>query len=335
MRLSTTWRTIGTRAATAHAGLIAALLGALTAGSATMTAPHMAALSSSPAPAIQIPDTLSCPGAHDLIVDQEQINLTGTQTFERVCVINGGTLMLPGVLRAGSLYIDASSSVSASGLGGDENPYTCQWDGFSGATLHVVVREAIVAGSITANGGDPVPQSGTGSNALCTGLSDYRPGIDGSGGQGGHITLEALPLTVHGTISAAGGTGAPVTDYMCCISGSGGAGGTITLLNPQPPLATLKTHLSVAGGPAGTPGTNGKPGRHGSPGHLTLAALTPAQRATLPAAPPPLITLLGPPPVWRPLVSTAMFARQMRCGTADLVVRSGATRTLSGTRLTK
>ena len=105
----------------------------------------------------------TCTGPHDLIVDGAQIVLTGTETFDEVCLIDGARVVAHNLtLRVGSLALDAASRIDADGLsGGPPNGGTADCStsgngrahGDMGFPLTILARHAIVAGKISSDGG--------------------------------------------------------------------------------------------------------------------------------------------------------------------------------------
>lgn len=291
----------------------------------------------------------SCLGRNDLQVQRGQVTLHGTRTFDRVCVQQGGVLDADGALtlRAGALYVDATSRIIADGQpGGLPSGFPdCRPSGAGtpagapGNALTILARHALVLGPISANGGRGLDSPG----AQCGGSWD-----GGNGGPGGDITLEAIDLTLRARISARGGQGGAGADGSSWANpnggnaGHGGAGGALTLLVTH--ALTRTSLLQVDGGTAGTPGKpacsgqghcaahSGMAGTNGASGRVSLGALTPAQRAALPPEPLPPVTVAPPGPAVYPPVAPAIFDRLMHCGTGDLIVGRGQVLHLTGTQ---
>ena len=281
-----------------------------------ISTPAGATAQNSPAPA-----SASCLGAHDLLIDNGTSILTNT-TVDHLCVQNHSTLTLePGaVLRAGFLYIDQSSTLSAVGApGGRPDATDCpgsgngQPDGSPGATITVLANTAVVRGAINADGGQGVD----GSDTNCANVVD--PG--GNGGRGGNITLKTVHLTLSGTIHAAGGDGGTGSPN----AGAGGAGGTVHV-EVQPPIAFSWSSQMLA-----TAGKNPTTKLSATPGTVSILPLSMADSATVPIAAPPLSQQIGPLPKVLPPQSASLFETGMQCSTGDLDVQAGATVHLHGT----
>jgi hypothetical protein len=109
----------------------------------------------------------SCTGAGDLLIDGGRLSLQDAQTFDRVCIEHGGTLLASHLhLRVGELYVDATGSIRADGEPGAMTgnvdcglPVTGSPKGGPGDTLTIEARRATVLGTISAQGGRRVPQS--------------------------------------------------------------------------------------------------------------------------------------------------------------------------------
>jgi hypothetical protein len=265
-----------------------------------------------------------CLGPHDLIIDGTQIPLSGKHTFDQVCIVNGATLLARSLtLRAGVVYLDASSTIDADGLpggpsadgGADCSPTgNGEPGGDDGSPLTIMAHQAIVLGAISSNGGAANADE-------CAG---YQSGENG--GRGGQVTLEAAALTLTGTVTARGGNGGPQPG----TGGSGGHGGTISVVLPA---AAGRPHGSfdVAGGNPGTSSDSAAtPGQPGQAGAVSVAALTAAQLAALPSVPAAPVQILGQAPARLPLQPAAVFAADMRCGAGDLDVGKSATVRLDG-----
>lgn len=269
--------------------------------------------------------------------------------YGSICVRNHGTLGgWAGTLRAGILYVDASSKIDASGLPGSHKgqadcnePGNGEPDGSPGRSITLAVRQAIILGGIDASGGNGATSFPVNYAGPCT-------GANGNGAAGGAVTVQAQVLTLDAPISATGGAGG--NDYVqpgtykasdnIDVPKNGGAGGTIRVLLPHP-IAALTPFLRLGGGAAGVVCAAADPGAScgartyvtgtaGPAGHVVLGALTPAQAAMLPSLPAPLTSYLGAPPAALPPLPAPAFARGMACGDGDLDVGAGATRRLSG-----
>ena len=269
----------------------------------------------------------TCAGPHDLIVDGTQVVLTGTETFEEVCLIDGATVVAHNLtLRVGSLALDAASRIDADGLSGgppEGGAVDCsisgngKADGDMGSPLTILARQAIVAGRISSDGG-------AANGAPC---ARYRSGEDG--GQGGRVTLQAGALAWSGLISARGGDGGQLDTGD---GGNGGNGGKITLAVPAG-VDTPTGTFDVAGGRAGMPGSHTTlPGAAGWSGQVSVSDLTDAQMAALPPPPAPLLQPIGAPPTLLPVQAANQSGEGTRCAAGDLDVGKGVTRRLDGVR---
>jgi hypothetical protein len=265
----------------------------------------------------------ACLGPHDLTIDGTQIALSGAQTFDQVCIVNGATMLARNLtLRAGIVYLDATSHIDADGLpggpSGDSGPDCSPTGngkpgGDDGSPLTMQAHQAIVLGAISSNGG-AANMDGCATN--------YQSGENG--GRGGQVTLEAAALSFSGTIAARGGAGGQPLD------GNGGNGGTIRVLLPAG-AGRPRGSFDVSGGKPGAFGDNATtPGQPGQGGTISVAALTAAQLAALPPAPAAPVQILGQAPARSPLQPAAVFATGMRCGSGDLDVGQGATVRLAG-----
>lgn len=241
------------------------------------------------------PVSPSCDGPHDFIVDGGKTTITGTQRFDRVCVVNGGVLRASGTLRAGVLYVDATSRISADGVPGGGMPDECgdqsstEPDGADGSVLQILAREAIVRGSISADGGG-------GLDAAACSTPIYN---GGRGGRGGQLTLDIGRLLLSAPLSASGGDGglgyygdgtpghstAPDIDSP---GGNGGDGGVVIVRTGRPVSPHMASFLRVLGGAGGEAGVKGRypDGKTGHAGRTLVATLTTAQQLTLPRPPP-------------------------------------------------
>jgi hypothetical protein len=255
----------------------------------------------------------SCLGAHDLLIDHGAPTLTGG-AYDTICILHGSvvTLSTGAVLRAGELYIDSTSVLSADGSPGGRPYGMTDCAGFGngmpagspGGTITILAHDAVVLGRISANGG-------AGANGHETPCANYvDPG--GDGGQGGSVTLKAVDLTQRGTIQAGGGDGGPGQP-----AGKGGAGGTVTVKTAHP-AASLAPLLTVAAG------KNAAGGPQAASGVVTMTSLSMADQRHLPAAPPPLTQRIGTAPVLASTQPSAVLGAGMRCGAGDLVVASGS-----------
>jgi len=269
----------------------------------------------------------TCTGPHDLIVDGTQIVLTGKETFDDVCLIDGATVVAHNLtLRVGSLAIDAASRIDADGLSGgppNDGGADCspsgngKANGDIGSPVTILARQAIVAGKITSNGG-------TANTAFC---AEYQSGEDG--GQGGQVTLEAAALTLTGSISSHGGDGGTLSTGN---GGNGGAGGTSTLLAPTG-VAKPTATFDVTGGRPGPPDSHTElPGTAGVSGQISVSDLTVAQMTALPPPPASLPQPIGAAPTILPVQTANQFNKGMQCGPGDLDVGKGVTRRLDGVR---
>lgn len=266
--------------------------------------------------------TPTCTGPHDLIVDGAQIVLTGKETFDEVCLIDGATVVAHNLtLRVGSLALDAASRIDADGLsGGPPNGGTADCstsgngkaNGDMGSPVTILARQAIVAGKISSDGG-------AANSASCAG---YQGGEEG--GQGGQVTLEAGALAWSGSISARGGDGGPLD------TGNGGNGGKITLVVPAG-VDTPAGTFDVTGGRAGAPNSHTTlPGAAGRSGQISVSDLTDAQGTALPPPPASLLQPIGAPPTLLPVQAANQSNEGMRCAAGDLDVGKGVTRRLDG-----
>ncbi len=285
------------------------------------------------------PSPPSCDGPHDFIVDGGKTTITGTQRFDRVCVVDGGVLRASGTLRAGVLYADAMSRISADGVPGGGMPDECgdqsstEPDGADGSALHILAWEAIVRGSISADGGG-------GLDAVACSTPIYN---GGRGGRGGRLTLDIVRLILSAPLSALGGDGGlgyygdgtpghstePDTDSP---GGNGGDGGVVIVRTGQPVSPHMAHLLQVSGGAGGEAGVKGRypDGKAGHAGHTFVATLTRTQQLTLPRPPPSLVTTLRVPPVRLPAQPDSVFTRGMRCGKGDLRVTADQDISLTG-----
>jgi len=292
----------------------------------------------------------SCLGPRDLIVQNGQLTLHGIQTFDRVCLHQGGVLVAdaPLTLLTGALFIDASSHITADGLPGGlpSGMLDCRGsgtgtpDGGPGSALTILARQAIEQGSISSSGG----QGLRGSEGMCSSGNGLN---GGNGGNGGQISIWAKALTLHAPIIATGGAGGVGGNSTSLTEnggngGNGGSGGTLSLRLGQQAPATLMSYLHAEGGTAGVLGQAGcssgggctaQPGMQGSPGgsgSISVGKLTPAQIAILPPSPPPLQGVIGLAPARQSPQPTSTFRQGMSCGTGDLNVGPGVPVTLTG-----
>ncbi len=263
---------------------------------------------------------LYCAGPHDLNVQGETMSLGAAQAFDRVCVIHGGTLDASrGLrLRAGLLYVDASSRIDAGPrfLLQSDDPCPQGPEG-PGADLSIDAREAILQGRIVSDGAPGYNQTASDQCA------PRYPGV------GGAITLTVGALTLAAPVAARGGAGGYGTQYPggdTRRAADGAPGGTVTIRLAAPIPAGLASRINVRGG-APLDRTHGHPGPRG---RVSIAPLSAAQAATLPPAPPPLVAPLGVAAVRIAPESVALFARDMGCGAGDLSVGSGERVSLDG-----
>lgn len=273
-----------------------------------------------------------CDGAHDLVVERGPVMLQGVQTFDRVCVRDGGTLVATGALtlRVGYLDIAPDGSIDADGADGYEwDTHDCignqgQSDGADGYRLTIVARHATVRGLISSNGGQ----------GLSYGPYCYTSIMPGSGGAGGSVALIAQDLTLSGSVTAQGGAGGDATSSLGSgpttdRSGDGGTGGHVTIAVARAVRGSLRAHVDVDGGTAGQKRL-GPSGRGGARGSAIIRTLVSGEKAQLPAAPPPGVTFVGSLSARQSLDLTFARSPGMRCGAGDIVVRRGATLALSG-----
>lgn len=280
-----------------------------------------------------------CDGPRDLVVDGGKTTITGTRTFDRVCVVDGGVLRASGVLRVGVLYVAPTGYVSADGVPGGGMPDECgdqssiESDGASGASLHILAQEAIVRGPISADGGG-------GLNGFGCGEPD---GGGGRGGRGGHLTLDVSNLLLAGPLYARGGDGGlgyygsgtpghSSDPAVASPGGDGGDGGDVTLRTGRLMPSRVSAYVSVSGGSGGQAGVRGRypAGKAGGAGRTSIMALTRAQQALLPHLPPPVVSAIGIAPLRLPSQPLGVFERGMRCGGGDLRVTAGRAITLRG-----
>lgn len=323
--------------------LVAMLLGSMLRGVLPATARPVAGGGAPNAPAFRSAADAhtppSCDGARDLVVDGGKTTITGTRTFDRVCVVDGGVLRASGTLRAGLLYVDAASRISADGVPGGGMPDECgdqsstEPDGAAGSSLHILAREAVVQGSMSADGGG-------GLDAVACDTPIYS---GGRGGHGGRLTLDIARLLLTAPLSAAGGDGGlgyysdgtpghSAEPDIDSPGGNGGDGGEVVVRTGQPLSPRAGALLDVSGGKGGEAGVKGRypDGKHGRAGRTSVATLTMTQEAALPRPPSPLVMTFGASPAQLPAQPDDTFARGMRCGKGDLRVAAYQEISLAG-----
>lgn len=249
-----------------------------------------------------------CAGPQDLRIHAGFLKLHGDHSFQSVCITDGGQLILDDTLtlHAGLVLVDASSSISADAPL-DPRSGGCEQTGEPAYSLTLEVRVLDLQGSLSANGGDGLP------NGCETGGS-----LDG--GDGGKITIFAHSLQVTGHIHATGGDAAEQS------GDAGGAGGTV-LIASHNVVPQLAAHILVQGG-IGDPDAAPQPGVAGT---VTIQALDSAQEQLLPPDPPSLLQPLGAPTTRR--LPTKSFLGGMTCGSGDLNVGSGQQISVTGTQV--
>ncbi len=260
--------------------------------------------------------------------------LQGVQTFDRVCVRDGGTLVATGALtlRVGYLDVAPDGVIDANGADGYEwVTHDCignqeQTAGADGHQLTIVARPATVRGLISSNGGQ----------GLSYGPYCYDGVIPGSGGSGGSVSLIVRELTLSGRVTARGGAGGDAVASsryysvpMSIRSGNGGAGGHVTIAVARGASVAARPHVDVDGGKAGKQ-NHGYGGRSAARGQIAIRALTSGQAAQLPAEPMPVVGSVGAMPAQQPLDPSFARSSRTRCGPGDLTVRHGATLALDG-----
>jgi hypothetical protein len=333
--------------------------GSLVTGTSTPTpTPSMATSTSTPvglAMPLPVPSPAeapltACEGPNDLLVENGPLVLEGSNQYDRVCIQDHGVLVTGNLsLRTGYLFVDATSALDADGPdGGYQASSVCggfvgtgEPDAASGGTINVVARQAIIRGTLSANGGRGLD----GTIEDCGGLIDNNGGLGGKGGNGGRISIHAQSLILTGTISARGGGGgsgllAPqysgsgnssgaVTSYVPEPGGSGGNGGSILISTTLRPGGSATSLLHVGAGHGGKSPKGAKAGANGHLGVFSLARLSPSQASALPPPPPSLVTYLRGAPTTKPL--STLSAKLFACGHGDLVVDADQALTLSGT----
>lgn len=259
--------------------------------------------------------------------------LRGNQTFDHVCVRDGGTLVADGnlTLRVGILYIARGGAINADGMDGYEwDTHDCiggqsQPDGAAGHHLTVIVRRAVILGQVSAGGG-----RGLGVGPYCGGY-----GAPGHGGAGGVVGIMALDLVLDGRVTARGGPGGAATSSTptypspSTLSGEGGPGGHVTIALARPLSAPERKRLDVGGGAAGAYRRQ-LAGKAGAAGSAIIRVLTTSEEARIPAVPASPVTFVGAMPARQPLDPSFARPAEMRCGAGDLIVRRGDPVTLGG-----
>jgi hypothetical protein len=233
---------------------------------ATATLPATPSVTPTALPSLSSIGGLTCTGSHDLRVDGRTLFLTGSHTFNRICILHGGTVSgSPLDLEAGSIYVDAQSSIHADGRNGSFQGNGCPPDGLGdpnddanwsqGVTLGAMVIE--IDGQVTANGG--LGLSSRAATGSCP--RNFRAV---SGGHGGILDVVTGALRLQGTLSARGGDGGSGKAYWN-LGGKGGNGGSILIETLYPLPASARALLHVEGGMGGVGAT---PQDHGLNGHM-------------------------------------------------------------------
>lgn len=317
--------------------LLCCSLGLLTASSARPVGGHQRSTH-----AIDAPAPFTCDGPNDLIVERGRITLHGAHAYDHVCVRNGGTLAASDALTlfTGALYVAHDSRISADGADGvfyythDCDTAGGQAPGSPSVPLTIVAAQAVIHGTISANGGRGIDAS-----LPCGGGSGAMP--IGRGGDAGSVALMARTVVLDGSILARGGDGGAATAKAPAPgfptpppshdpSGDGGRGGGITLIVARPDPSALWARLSVAGGHAGRRGA-GLRGADGVTGAVQIRTLSPSDQ--VPGFSVSLATAAGPTgtlPQLRPLDARFAATHAMRCGASDLRVRRGEVVRLTG-----
>jgi hypothetical protein len=271
--------------------------------------------------AATVPPLPTCYGAQDLLVAQSDVTVA-QGSYGEICVTHHGILHL-GTVRVGVLYVDSTSTITADGVpGGTMAATDCAPSGThspdadGGGDIAITARRAVIAGTITANGGD-----GLAAGDNCD-AGEIDPPYGGSGGGGGSITLTAGILILDGRIEARGGNGGTEASLVH----PGGVGGQIRIATAVPPVPDLRAHLSVAPGLASDARTRA------TAGSVLLDSLTAAEHAALPPAPPLLTQIAGTTPTILPVQPDRTFSKEMRCATHDLEIPAGTTIKLGGLR---
>ena len=192
--------------------------------------------------------------ASDLTVDGTTVTLDGTQSYDNIYVINGGSIVVSDydgtgttgtlILEADYIEVDSTSSIVADGAG-----YIGQTDGDGegpgGGAGGSSYDDGGGGGAHGGDGGDGVMDDCTtpdgpggtsygdvtatnidmGSAGGAAGAADGDSGGEGASG-GGAITLSAAWIVMEGTISANGDAGTEVNDDAT----GGGAGGGVLIV---------------------------------------------------------------------------------------------------------
>jgi hypothetical protein len=189
-------------------------------------------------------------------------------------------------LHAGSIYVDAQSSIHDDGRNGDFQGQGCPPDGLgdpnlganSAQRLNLVAMVVEIDGQVTANGGQGL--SSRVSTAACQ--SNFRAV---SGGRGGTIVGLAGTMRLNGTLWGQGGNGGSGKAYGN-VGGFGGDGGQIEIGTFYPLPTSARAHLHVEAGMGGAGATPQKRGFNGHMGDVFLFTLSPDAFNTLPQPTP-------------------------------------------------
>ncbi|MCK6507941.1 hypothetical protein L6R53_32005, partial [Myxococcota bacterium] len=193
-------------------------------------------------------------GAADLVLDGESMSASGTLTYDSVTLVNGSILTVEDydgtgetgtlAILADSIYVDATSSIVASGAGyrgvldapgegpgGGDGGSCCRDSGGGGAHGGDGGMGTVDGCSDTdGTGGDAYADESVighsmGSAGGSAGTADGDSGGYGGDG-GGSIWLQAALLTIEGTLQADGRPGSVTNND----ASGGGAGGGILLV---------------------------------------------------------------------------------------------------------